>query len=240
MPHTASMTDSYGRSFKSGIAVRFLLFVLLAVSISVESAAAQDTPIIYLEWKEDPASSMVINWIASENTNRTSLYRAIGQECNSTNAAHNTMPGPKLRRYKADLKTLDDTTAFRFRSPGDSEAYTFTTAPATAAEPVRFIVGSDVYSDSNNPETVERTRQRFAQMAQLAVDLDPLFVALGGDLAHAGSDPGSVSLWFDFLELWQDNMVTETGRMIPMIIAIGNNEIEGNVGVEQERSEEEL
>src|SRR5690625_423597 len=121
MPHTASMTDSYGRSFKSGIAVRFLLFVLLAVSISVESAAAQDTPIIYLEWKEDPASSMVINWIASENSNRTLLYRAIGEEWNSINAAHNTIPGSNLRRFKADLKSLDDNTVFQFRVPGRSE-----------------------------------------------------------------------------------------------------------------------
>lgn len=234
MPHTASMTDSYGRSFKSGIAVRFLLFVLLAVSISVESAAAQDTPIIYLEWKEDPASSMVINWIASENSNRTLLYRAIGEDWNSINAAHNTIPGSNLRRFKADLKSLDDNTVFQFRVPGDSETYTFKTAPATAEEPVRFIVGSDVYSDSNNPETVRETRRTFAKMASHAVELDPLFVALGGDLAHAGSDPGSVSLWFDFLELWQENMVTETGRMIPMVIAIGNNEIEGNFGASPE------
>src|SRR5690625_5075417 len=102
------MTDSYGRSFKSGIAVRFLVFVLLAVSISVESAAAQDNPIIYLEWQQDPAFSMVINWTASEKSNRTLLYRAIGEDWNSINAAHNTIPGSNLRRFKADLKSLED------------------------------------------------------------------------------------------------------------------------------------
>src|SRR5690625_958639 len=142
----------------------------------------------------------------------------MGEKWYSIHVADKPAQVTNVRRFKADLKSLDDNTVFQFRVLGDSEIYTIKAAPATAAEPVRFIVGSDVYSDSNNPETVERTRQRFAQMAQLAVDLDPLFVALGGDLAHAGSDPGSVSLWFDFLELWQDNMVTETGRMIPMII----------------------
>src|SRR5690625_7493129 len=111
-----------------------------------------------------------------------SLHDALpifGEEWNSINAAHNTIPGSNLRRFKADLKSLDDNTVFQFRVPDDSETYTFKTAPATAAEPVRFIVRSDVYSDSNNPETVERTRQRFAQMAQIAVDLSPLFMSLG-------------------------------------------------------------
>src|SRR5690625_7594009 len=101
---------------------------------------------------------MVINWIASENSNRTLLYRAIGEEWNSINAAHNTIPGSNLRRFKADLKSLDDNTVFQFRVPGDSETYTFKTAPATAAEPVRLLVDSDAYSVSNNTATLERNR----------------------------------------------------------------------------------
>src|SRR5690625_6505404 len=103
------------------------MFVVLAVAVSVEAAAAQDTPIIYLEWKEDPASSMVINWIASENSNRTLLYRPIGEEWNSINAAHNTIPGANLRRVKAELKSLDDNTVLQVRIPGDPETYTIKT-----------------------------------------------------------------------------------------------------------------
>lgn len=232
-----SKVIAFERSNKSIVLPRrsgFFMWVVLAISFAFMPAVAQDTPIIYLEWVDDPTSTMVINWIAPENSNRTLSYRPTGGNWSSVNGAPNTIPGSDLRRFKVDLDDLQDNTVFQFRVPGDSDTYTFKTAPATAEEPVKFIVGSDVYTDSIDPVMKDETRQAFTRVGKLAAEQDPLFVALGGDLAHAGSDPGSAYLWFEFLELWQETMVTESGRVIPIIITLGNNEVEGSFGASPE------
>ena len=54
---------------------------------------------------------------------------------------------------------------------------------------------------------------------------DPLFALLGGDLAYAnGSDGGRWRVWLDS---WNKCAVAPDGRLIPMVVAIGNHEVKG-------------
>lgn len=89
----------------------------------------------------------------------------------------------------------------------------FRTAPARLTRPLKFVVGGDMATTTAIP------------VCRLAGAEDPLFVAIGGDLAYAnGTDAYK---WYDWLDNWTDFIVGEGGRDIPIIAGIGNHEKKG-------------
>jgi hypothetical protein len=67
-------------------------------------------------------------------------------------------------------------------------------------------------------------------MNQLAAGLDPAFVVLGGDLAyaHGGTNDEQITRWFDYFASWKTNAVAPDGRLIPMLVTLGNHEVKGS------------
>jgi hypothetical protein len=88
--------------------------------------------------------------------------------------------------------------------------------PADAEEPITFVVGGDVYR-------AEFDRRVYDQAARR----DPMFVWIGGDIVYDNGEPDRVSRWFHWLNAWEELMVTSDGRLIPMIVTIGNHEVLG-------------
>jgi len=62
---------------------------------------------------------------------------------------------------------------------------------------------------------------------------DPYFALIGGDVAYANSFPTCYRVWDKWLQMWETNMLTIAGHMIPFIMAIGNHEA-GGWGIPQE------
>ena len=59
---------------------------------------------------------------------------------------------------------------------------------------------------------------------RLAAARSPRFALLGGDLAYAnGREPAR---WVEFLQIWNETMVTPEGLAVPMVVAIGNHEVD--------------
>ncbi len=99
----------------------------------------------------------------------------------------------------------------------DAIPHRFRTAPATLDKPLVFVTGGDV-------GTSEYVKDLHRQAAQW----HPIFGLIGGDCAYANGR--SPHLWVQFLRLWRENMVDPDGRLIPMLCAIGNHEVDGSWG----------
>jgi hypothetical protein len=96
----------------------------------------------------------------------------------------------------------------------------FRTLPATLSRPVRFVSGGDAYGGN--------TLDLFASVCRAAASHDPDFAIMGGDLAYVNNEPKAHGRWFDFFRVWGETMVTSDGRIIPIVVAIGNHEAHGD------------
>lgn len=93
----------------------------------------------------------------------------------------------------------------------------FRTAPATLDEPLVFAEGGDVGIWKN-----------VAPLHTIAAGWGPRFGLIGGDCAYAnGRTPEN---WVAYLRLWREHMVDPDGRLVPMLCAIGNHEVDGSFG----------
>ncbi len=120
--------------------------------------------------------------------------------------------------HTVDLEGLEPGTRYRFQIAKGNEPvgrYEFETAPASFKEGLSFVTGGDMFHD----------RKKLDAMNKRAGAEDPLFALLGGDLAYAN---GTVAeRWFEWVDSWSTNVVAPDGRMIPMIVVIGNHEVKG-------------
>lgn len=126
--------------------------------------------------------------------------------------------------YRASFNELKPGGEYALRVGGpDAMPQRFRTAPATLDEPFVFAEGGDV-----------GTGRKVAPLHKIAGSWSPRFGLIGGDCAYAnGRTP---HLWVKFLRLWRENMVDPDGRLIPMLCAIGNHEVDGSWGQPRERS----
>jgi len=116
-------------------------------------------------------------------------------------------------RLPVSLGAIDDRlagTAFRFR-----------TAPGVHDRPVSFVTGGDMF----------HRRDWLDAMNRRAGLEDPLFALLGGDLAYAnGRD---ANRWYEWIDSWSENAIAPDGRLVPMILAIGNHETGSGLSPEE-------
>jgi hypothetical protein len=129
------------------------------------------------------------------------------------------------------LTGLDSGQSYEFRIGGAGSIYKFRTAPENIDQPIRFIVAGD-FLDSGSD--LEEAKQAFIEISKYAASYNPYFVAIGGDLANAEGNLDNVDQWFFLFETWEQEMITEDGFMIPMLAALGNNDVDGNFGQDPE------
>jgi hypothetical protein len=119
--------------------------------------------------------------------------------------------------YAAQLTGLKPGTVYYFVTGDEESGFTaerkFRTLPG-GDKPFRFVDGGDMGTDG-----------LVVPLLQLAAKRDPDFGVIGGDIAYANGLLGNNDLWDRWLTNWDDNMVTTDGRMIPIVTAIGNHEI---------------
>lgn len=88
----------------------------------------------------------------------------------------------------------------------------FRTATDVQQEKMTFVTGGDMSASSTARE-----------MNRLVGQLDPMFALLGGDLAYANGK--NLKAWHKWLDAWRENAITSDGRIVPMVVAIGNHEM---------------
>lgn len=172
---------------------------------------------LFLTWQRDPTTTMTVQWVgvAGETPDTTVYYAPVGRlRWEAQLPSVRPYPRTDYKVFRAELTGLTPGTDYHFWIGKESPFYRFRTMPARATDTISFISGGDcgvnAHAVANN---IEAARQ------------DPMFIVLGGDL---GYDNGkSVATSLAFLRNYSKHAVGKGGRLIPLIAALGNHEVEG-------------
>ena len=202
------------------LTMKFLQLFLLS-ALTAASAWSQDLVGLYLMWQSDPTTTMTVNWVdLHTNSSLDVHFRRVGETAwmKATGTkfaiADTTMQG---RRVELQSLLPDTHYEFNIGKPiaKPTEGWRFRTMPRDLNRPVRFVSGGDMM----------HTRQKLDKATGSAASLDPDFALLMGDLAYANGV--SSNRWVDWLKSWMERAVSPNGRLIPMVVGIGNHEVRG-------------
>lgn len=201
------------------------LFIFLFLNLSYKAEAQS----IYLEWVDNPLESIVVNWIDDTGGNSVVEYREIGTESwMSENGSDRAIPNSASNiLYTVQLTGLSAGQGYEFRVDDDSNIYKFRTPPSSLDDPLKFIVAGDILDTGAN---LAEAKEDFSRVSKVAASYNPYFIVVGGDLANAEGLLENVDQWFFFFDTWHTNLRTDDGFMIPLVAAIGNNEVAGSFG----------
>ena len=206
--------------------VKFLFILCVIVGafvglIRAEDISRFDPPALYLQWQRDPTTTMTVHWHTVGEAKSELFFRALGQtNWQSAVGAAKPFVGTERIVRIVELTSLKPATDYEFCFQPDARVFKFRTMPKDLSQPVRFVVGGDVYHEL----------KWMNAMHSLAAKLDPAFVVFGGDLAyaHGGTNEEKVTRWFDYFAAWKTNAVAPDGRLIPMLVTLGNHEVKGS------------
>lgn len=222
---------THHRSYRH-ILIALLLLCLPAWTFATEKVESQLTRpdmTLFTTWFTDPTTSMAIQWLLyTPDTARIPeailQYQPIGQtQWESIAAEHAPFPLSQLTRYRVQLTSLKPDTRYSFKITGSDITYAFHTAPAKLPEKLVIAVGGD---SGSWPAAVQVNEQ--------AAKVDPLFAWMGGDLAYANGV--NVDAWVVFLNNWRKQMLRSDQSMIPLVVAIGNHEVDGHYNKPREKA----
>lgn len=225
----------------------FLCALIFLATVNAAPPLQPNEPIaLYLTWQRDPTTTMTIQWItpAAMTNSHIDFHSASDTFWKPANGHTVAIPGDE--RYiihRVELLTLIPNQDYFFRLGGTGKTYNFRTMPASGTTPIRFVVGGDIYHDG-----IEKVRNTNLQAARQS----PWFALVGGDLAYGADKFGLLpegwqswmekllakvdigiakrQRWIDWLALWKDTMVTPEGRLIPLVPALGNHDVNGGFG----------
>ncbi|MBM3753022.1 MAG: metallophosphoesterase family protein [Acidobacteria bacterium] len=195
--------------------------ILLALLALLTPLAAQDFVGLYLTWSADPATTMTVNWVDLRTTSSLDLhYRRVGtQEWKAAKGTKFAISDTTLQGRRVQLTALSPDSNYEFmigkKIERVDEGWRFRTMPRDLNRPVHFVAGGDMM----------HTRARLDKMNAVVGSLDPDFAVLSGDLAYANGV--SSARWADWLKSWMQHSVGADGRLIPMVVGIGNHEVRG-------------
>lgn len=210
-----------------------LLTVALALFL-VGGCGPSDSPpwhSVHLTWQGDTSTTMTVNLVVEADGVGERLPRSADIEWQPTGSAGEpvAIPGepleiagvPDVRVYRFEMRDLKPGASYGFevlldgRSVGRERS--FRTVPPDG--PVRLAVGGDVGTEPLS----------LALLAQ-AASRSPHLLAIGGDLAYANGLTSRWPRWRTWLEHVTEALVTPDGHTVPLVVAIGNHEV--NVGRE--------
>lgn len=192
---------------------------------------------LFLTWQRDPTTTMTVQWIGKEGEvpDTAVSFAAQGKNDWRTVAARTTpYPMSDLKVFRTELTGLAPGTEYRFRIGGpppasvglaaaigaQASSLRFRTMPAKATNDFQFVSGGDCGVD-----------QHAVANNKIAAKQDPMFALIGGDLGYDnGRDmPTSVQ----FMRNYSQNMIDSQGRLIPMVVCIGNHEVNGGYSLDR-------
>lgn len=172
---------------------------------------------VFLTWHRDPTTTMVIQWVGSQNDgeHRPILYSKDGVELwQSAACIPHRFPMTDLWIFRTELTGLQPGTDYRFHVGTDSSEHRFRTMPAKATNPIQFVSGGDS-GIGPHPEHTNR----------IAAAQSPQFVVLGGDLAYENAKKPDIFL--RFLKNYSRDLRDDKKRLIPLLGCLGNHEVAG-------------
>ncbi|MEX0882343.1 MAG: metallophosphoesterase family protein [Cyclobacteriaceae bacterium] len=208
-------------SKKSSITPTIIVFFLLLTGVfPAFTVLGQESPSgILLTWKEDPTTTMSLDWHNTSGESQTLIYRLKGNtDWKKSQSNVLDFPFSDRKIHRVFLRGLTPDHSYEVKFGNDTEVYYFKTMPADISkEPIRIAIGGDTMHDQR---LMEMTNKQVAKY-------DPHFAIIGGDLAYANGDQKNLNRWYEWFDAVKNTLIMEDGRIIPMILGIGNHEVQG-------------
>lgn len=205
----------------------FVSLLLLFVLFGSHRLEAASPSVLYLTWLHDPTTTMTIHWHTTDHTPQTVVYYRQQEKKKWLEAKgiSSLVPKTNLLVHTVELDGLNPDSKYEFRVEKKGETYRFKTLPSSLSHPVRFVIGGDAYHQLD----------RFGKMNCQIAKYSPDFVVIGGDIAYTNgmrlffkSRSWEVRRWRKFFKEWKKQLVTEDGRLIPLIPVLGNHDMRGS------------
>ncbi len=173
-------------------------------------------PAVYLLWQSDPSTTMTVHWLNQSASRNQIRHRIPGTESwIALNARTRPFPHSGRFLHTAEITGLDPDSTREFQVDGYDEIFRFRTMPASLDKrPVVFAIGGDV---DVGPAAEAMTAAAAAK--------NPDFFVIGGDHAYDDAKPSNSWRWFRHLESFFRNARAPDGRLIPLVMGIGNHEV---------------
>ncbi len=182
----------------------------------------------YLTWQGNLSTSMTVNyhtraaaeqsWVYYDTVPRHGVVADYAQRMGGASHQIDVLEPYTVRRiHVVELTGLVPGQTYYFIAGDPVTGFTKERSFRTVPEgnlPIRFVTGGDLEA---NPYTF--------RLLQHAAALDPMFMLFGGDIAYADGKLTSWMNWEACLNAWEKYLVAPDGRMIPMIHAIGNHDL---------------
>jgi hypothetical protein len=171
---------------------------------------------VFVTWNGDPTTSVSVDWHLARGSDVPAVVLRSPGSASWKRYEGEPFEFPFSSRTvrRAQIDGLRPGTTYELRI-GSSRIYKYRTMPARLTREVRFATGGDTQADE----------ARFGPMNRVAAARDVDFVVFGGDLAYSNGDPRLVAREETWYETITRTLVTEEGRLIPVIAAIGNHEV---------------
>ncbi len=174
-------------------------------------------PAVYLTWQRDPTMTMTVHWLNFDAAQKTLRYRVPGALDWNTLTASTTERFPHTERliHTAEITGLNPDWIYEFQVDGYDETFKFRTMPATLGS------GSVKFVESGDVDVYEAA---YAMAAAVAAQ-DPAFIVIGGDHAYENSQASLYWKWYRYLEIISARTRAADGRLIPVVVGVGNHEV---------------
>jgi len=194
-----------------------LLTAMVAPSIAKALGDKLEPAAIFLTWRQDPTRTMTIDWHTEPGDEAISVvYYRLEAEMEWQHASADPFAFPFSDRtiYRKELTGLEPGSTYQFRVGEFERIYSFRTMPRNIYTPLRFAAGGD----TSHGEQFKKTNQ-----AVMKYDLD--FIVIGGDLAYANGMEENLDRWISWFDRIKEDLITTEGRVVPMIVGIGNHDV---------------
>lgn len=181
---------------------------------------------VYLLYPGDPSTSITVGYQTSDLSTTSKVYydsepRGGDVDAYAFNAigTQTRVSGLPVTRtiHHVTLTDLLPGTTYYFIAGDEKGGYSperfFRTIPSDD-RPLRFVAGGDMGATS-------ATRA----LLRVAGQQDPDFAVVGGDIAYANGEPRNYRAWEKWFQNWDELMRAPDGRLIPIVAAIGNHEV---------------
>lgn len=214
MKKLQGMSSVFGTGLRLGA-------LLLALAFPAVAGEPGEVAGLMLTWQRDPSSTMTIDWHETSPLGKpVLLHRRKGADAwkRSTPVASGFPHAPGRTVYRVELTGLEPDAVYEFRPAERERPYHFRTMPRFLTRNLRVVAGGDTA-----PAGV------FEKINALAASLKPDFILWGGDYSYSNGQAGEIKKEILWHENIRDHLIGADRRVIPVIAAIGNHEVNSTV-----------
>jgi len=205
------------------------VFVLFSLPACKDESSGPTLENIYLTFPvEDTAHNITVNY----HTRNLSMVSYIHYDTEprlgnkelyqfSAKGVASGFPASERTMHSITLNELEAGQTYYFIVGDDlsgySQEYHFKTLPADDS-PVHIVQGGDMNTDPV-----------FVDISKSAIEKEPDVIFVGGDIAYANGFLTSLNRWDDWFKNMSSVVIRPDNRVIPLIVAIGNHEVNNTV-----------